>query len=451
MRGDRGLRQSVVLASLACLVLSCGGSGGSGGGATLQPSITSLSPSSITVGASPFGLTVNGANFTAGCVVQWNGGDRATTFVSATELRASIPSSDLSTVGSTQVTVYTPGGATSAGATFTISAPPSNWTLVGAPLNDRTVEQVVVDSSDPRILYVASDTALIGSRDAGATWATLVPNSLAAGVIAPDPNNVNRVFYGEHGTLHVSTDRGLTWSDVASFNGGSFVSLVVSKLDSHSIFVGLRFDNHTVGRTTDKALFYRSTDDGASWQFFPFGDQAYTNFIPWSMAEDPLDGTLYVGVELGDHPQPYHPPFFRSADRGATWVNVAGSGDPSQTALWWHVTSIAIDPATHEVFALQEGGGLYASTDHGTTWAQTHALPLSCGLLRDPNTPNRFFADMVAGTMYSSGAFISINGANTFMTFGLEGMSACSFALTGDSKKLYAAAYGSGIWVTPLQ
>jgi photosystem II stability/assembly factor-like uncharacterized protein len=424
-------------------------SGSSGGTNTVQPSISSLSPSGATVGASPFTLTVNGANFTASCVVRWNGVDRATTFVSATHLQASIPSSDLATAGSTQVTVYTLGGATSAGATFTITAPPSSWTLIGAPLGDTTVQQIVVDAADPRILYVATTNALFGSRDGGTTWATLVLNGSADCFIAPDPGNVNRMFYGENGELHVSTDRGLTWSDVASFSDGSIVSLIVSAYDPHSIFVGLRFGTTTTGR---QALFYRSTDDGASWQSFPFGDQAYTNFIPWSMAEDPIDSALYVGVELGDHPQPYHPPFFRSTDRGMTWVNVAGSGDPGPNALWWHVTSIVIDPVTHELFALQEGGGLYTSLDHGTTWTRTpHARPLSGGLLRDPNMRNRFFGGMTPGTDLSSGAFFSTDGAQTFTEFGLQGLNVTNFALTGDSKKLYAAAYGSGIWVTPLQ
>ena len=48
------------------------------------------------------------------------------------------------------------------------------------------------------------------------------------------------------------------------------------------------------------------------------------------------------------------------------------------------------------------------------------------------------------------GTFVSTSGGQGFLPFGLGGMTACSLATTGDSSHLYAAAYGSGIYVTPL-
>jgi uncharacterized protein (TIGR03437 family) len=87
------------------------------------PVAASLSPASITAGAAGFTLTGNGSDFVAGAVVRWNGSDRATTFVSSTQLTAAIPASDVATVGTAQVTVFNPapGGGTSAALTFTIN------------------------------------------------------------------------------------------------------------------------------------------------------------------------------------------------------------------------------------------------------------------------------------------------------------------------------------------
>lgn len=65
----------------------------SGGGGGL--SITSLSPISTTIGAPSVQVTVNGSGFTTGSVVRWNGSNRATTFLSTTQLRATLPGSDL--------------------------------------------------------------------------------------------------------------------------------------------------------------------------------------------------------------------------------------------------------------------------------------------------------------------------------------------------------------------
>lgn len=88
------------------------------------PSISQLNPSSIAAGSSNLTLIVQGSNFVNGSVVRWNGANRTTTFVSSTELRATINAADLSAPGTATVTVFTgtPGGGTSAAANFQINA-----------------------------------------------------------------------------------------------------------------------------------------------------------------------------------------------------------------------------------------------------------------------------------------------------------------------------------------
>jgi hypothetical protein len=89
-----------------------------------MPVVSSLSPSSASVGAPGLTLTVNGSGFVSASVVRWNGADRATTFVSASQLRAAINTSDLAAAAVVPVGVFTPapGGGTSATQTFTVTA-----------------------------------------------------------------------------------------------------------------------------------------------------------------------------------------------------------------------------------------------------------------------------------------------------------------------------------------
>jgi len=91
------------------------------------PSVTSLSPRAAAVGSPAFTLTVNGAGFTSTSVVRWNGADRATTYVYATQLNASIPATDLVALATAQITVSTPppGGGLSSALTFEVAPPPS--------------------------------------------------------------------------------------------------------------------------------------------------------------------------------------------------------------------------------------------------------------------------------------------------------------------------------------
>jgi hypothetical protein len=89
------------------------------------PSLSSISPNSATAGSSALTLTVNGSNFVSGSLVQVNGSNRTTTFVSGTQLTAAIPASDLATGALLSITVFTPapGGGTSTAVTFTVNNP----------------------------------------------------------------------------------------------------------------------------------------------------------------------------------------------------------------------------------------------------------------------------------------------------------------------------------------
>jgi trimeric autotransporter adhesin len=93
--------------------------------ANATPTITSLAPASATAGSGGFTLTVNGTGFVSGSTVRWNGADRTTTFVSSTQLTASIPTGDIAAPGSATVTVFSPlpGGGVSGGSTFSINPP----------------------------------------------------------------------------------------------------------------------------------------------------------------------------------------------------------------------------------------------------------------------------------------------------------------------------------------
>jgi hypothetical protein len=101
--------------------------GGTSNGVTFTinnplPTITNINPTSATAGGVGFTLTVNGTNFVSTSKVRWNGTDRTTNYVSATQLQVSITAADIASAGTATVTVFnpTPGGGTSNGVTFTV-------------------------------------------------------------------------------------------------------------------------------------------------------------------------------------------------------------------------------------------------------------------------------------------------------------------------------------------
>lgn len=103
-----------------------------------------VSPTAVAPGGLGFTLTVNGAGFVPGSVVNWNSSSRVTTFVNKSQLTAAIQTSDISVEGTAQVTVVnpTPGGGTSNGEYVVITSPntflsfgSTIYTAGKAPLN----------------------------------------------------------------------------------------------------------------------------------------------------------------------------------------------------------------------------------------------------------------------------------------------------------------------------
>jgi len=106
----------------------------------VKPAITTIDPASAAVGSADTVITVNGSNFytNGGLVfgyrstVRYNGDSLATTYVSGSQLKATIPAARLTTTGTAQITVWNaPGilivggfsGVASNAVTFTIANP----------------------------------------------------------------------------------------------------------------------------------------------------------------------------------------------------------------------------------------------------------------------------------------------------------------------------------------
>jgi hypothetical protein len=89
------------------------------------PFLGGIAPASVEAGAAGFTLTVDGAGFAEGSVVQLNGAGRPTTFVSPTRLKADISAADIASAGALQITVVNPapGGGASNAATLTVNNP----------------------------------------------------------------------------------------------------------------------------------------------------------------------------------------------------------------------------------------------------------------------------------------------------------------------------------------
>jgi hypothetical protein len=172
------------------------------------PTITSLSPSSATAGGAAFTLTVNGANFVSGASVLWNGATSlTTTYVSSTQLTASVPASLIASAGTVNVTVVTVNGVSSA-STFTIGgAAPSVTGIV--PTSGTT-------AGGTSVTITGSNFTGATAVDFGATAATSVTVNSATSITAVSPAEsagaVNVTVVAPGGTSAISANDQFTYT-----------------------------------------------------------------------------------------------------------------------------------------------------------------------------------------------------------------------------------------------
>ncbi|HXD32135.1 MAG TPA: metallophosphoesterase [Pyrinomonadaceae bacterium] len=115
--------------------------GGTSSGSTFNitnpaPVISVVQPNHVDAGSGGFALNVIGSHFVNGSVVRWNGADRATTFISSTQLAAMISAADVKSGGNVPITVANPDGVSDA-AIFMVTPP--SLVLITETTSDRAI------------------------------------------------------------------------------------------------------------------------------------------------------------------------------------------------------------------------------------------------------------------------------------------------------------------------
>jgi hypothetical protein len=206
----------------------------------LAPEVTAISPDKAVVGGVGPSLVVSGNNFVPRSIVQLDGAPLSTTFISAKELRATIPSGKLSVVGTLRVSVGTspPGGGASKEVVFSVENPHPELTKL-TPLS-------VLAGAGATSLDVSGASFVSGSKIVfGGTELTTTFNS-STSLHATIPSDL-LVSSGAVPVTVVSPDPGGGPSSPISFTVAN-PGAAVSNINPSAAFVGsAAFDMTVVG------------------------------------------------------------------------------------------------------------------------------------------------------------------------------------------------------------
>jgi photosystem II stability/assembly factor-like uncharacterized protein len=246
----------------------------------------------------------------------------------------------------------------------------SNWTDItnGLP---RSVLDISVDPSDPRVLYVTTHIhGAYKSADGGASWSEMTGFPDIGGYdIEVDPGSPDVVYAAGLGAMTVPDyvyPGGYTFTDPAgvykSTDGGrSWVNILTTSNECRAIRI--HPDNHNL--LFASALsdgFFVSADGGASWTGADAGLDSRNLTSVWAAGNKIYAGTQGFGVYAGD---------VNPAAGSVAW-SAARSNKPVPDA---YSLQIQVDPANPgRIYVGSNPGGLFRSDDGGRTWYDKNFL-----------------------------------------------------------------------------
>lgn len=206
--------------------------------------------------------------------------------------------------------------------------------------------------SDPNVVFFGHHNGIMQSKDGGRTWSALVERPGFDGMaLAVSRDRTPQIFLAGHDVFEVSPDNGVSWQPVAAHLPGT---------DIHGFAVSPDNANRLYAFVAGQGGF-QSTDGGRMWQ--PFGGNLPNDVMALAAAGGTPE-TLYassMGAGL-----------LRSTDGGQTWLPAMGgmdSGSNGASDMSNMASGMALAASGKTVFAGRRGG-LYKSTDGGTSWSK---------------------------------------------------------------------------------
>lgn len=231
-------------------------------------------------------------------------------------------------------------------------AAPNLWMPIGPEGGD--VRTVAVAQTNASTLYAGTlGAGVFRSTDGGARWVAAGLHGTGIEEIVVDPSNPAVVYArGERSPegigLFKSMDSGRTWKILTIAGGvrGQTTALVIDPLTPTTLYAGLCSTG-----------VYRSTDGGDTWTNVMDG---LTELCVTALAIDPSDPTtLYAGTFRG---------VFKTTNGAVEW-RAASTGLADDR----HVTALAVDPSTPTTLYVGTHGGFFRSTDGGEKWTSSDA------------------------------------------------------------------------------
>ncbi|HEV7966378.1 MAG TPA: hypothetical protein VGP19_02340 [Candidatus Acidoferrales bacterium] len=379
------------------------------------PVITSLSASTTSAASTPycssqgFALTVTGTNFTSDAVVNWSGAAQTTTFVSATELTASIPAAEAANPGKVGVTVTNSLGASNS-LPFTLSTPTTalptptlssitpNSAAAGSPGLTLTVQGSVVPCSvvqwvnSSNVTTLLPTTYVVPSGGAAPYLTAALPAPDLVGAATPQTAQVAAINPG--GTASSSLAFTIVPPTIASLSSSTTTSNTTPSCSPSAVTLTVNGSNFVNGSLVDWTIpatqsapavtsalattFVGSTQLTA---VIPASDLASAGTVNVEVSNSPaLSNALPFAISAASLAAPAITtisPVNATAGTAAVTLTVTGTNLLPCSVVQWTSGSVTTPLATTYISATQTGSAQLSATVPATDIAAVGTAQLA--------------------------------------------------------------------------
>jgi photosystem II stability/assembly factor-like uncharacterized protein len=310
-----------------------------------------------------------------------------------------------------------------------------HWRMIGPFRGGRTRAATGVPSQ-PNVFYIGQvNGGVWKSDDYGRTWSPIFDHesTQSIGAIAVAPSDPNIIYVGSGEGLHrpdlsvgngiyKSTDAGKTWTHLGLRDGFQIPALAIDPRDPNRVFAAVL--GHPYGPNEERGLF-QTTDGGQTWEKTLYKDEntgasdveidpsnpdvIYASM--WEVREGPWeDGNEVNGTGGG---------LFKSTDGGSTWRPLANGLPKDLSQLY-----VAIAPTDSKRLYATVGSasgalGVYRSDDAGESWSKITDDPRPSGRIGGGDLPIPHVDSKNADIIYSDSTVTtkSTDGGKTWFGF----------------------------------
>ncbi len=258
-----------------------------------------------------------------------------------------------------------------------------HWRAIG-PLRGGRTRAVAGVPSQPGVFYIGVvNGGVWKTNDYGRTWEPLFDHedSASVGAVAVALSDPNIVYVASGEGLHrpdlsvgdgiyKSTDAGKTWTHLGLRDGQQIPALAVDPHDANRVFAAVA--GHPYGPNPERGVF-RSTDGGQHFEKVLYKNEnigasdveidpnnsqiVYAGL--WEAREGPWENGQFNGTGGG---------VYKSTDGGTTWNELTG-GLPDGIIQAYVAIAPSDSNRLYGSIATKKGVHIYGSKDAGATWA----------------------------------------------------------------------------------